>query len=113
MKPTRYYSKRQEERGNRFLQLDNVPNSGATAFQKGDGQDEHLLIEWKTLTKEQKSRTIQKEWFETQKQETFSMGKIFSAVGFDFGDGEDYIAVDIYTFREMYESWKELYGEEQ
>ncbi len=112
MKPTRHFSKKQEQKGNSFLGLNNVPNSGATAFMKGDGMDEYLLMEWKTLTKEQKTRVIHKEWFTTQKQETFAMGRTISAVGFDFGDGNNYIAVDINDFREMYEAWKELYGEE-
>lgn len=111
-KPTRYYSKRQEERGNRLLGLRNVPNSGATTFKKGDGEDEHLLMEWKTLAREQKSRTVQKAWFEDNKDEAFAMGKTFSAVGFDFGDDEDYIAVDIYTFRELYDAWRSEQEEE-
>ena len=111
-KPTRYYSKKQEQRGNKILGLDSVPNSGATAFMKGDGQDNNMLMEWKTLTKQQQTRTISKEWFTVNKQEAFAMGKIFSAVGFDFGDGEDYIAVDIYTFRELYEAWKGENGNE-
>ena len=37
-------------------------NSGATAFQKGDLKDEHILVECKTLVKPQKQRTIEKEW---------------------------------------------------
>lgn len=106
-KPTRYYSKKQEDKGNAFLGLKNVSNSGATTFNKGDGQDEYLLMEWKTKTKPSQSHTLHKEWFTKHKQEAFAMGKEISALGFDFGDGENYIAVDIRTFREMYELWKE------
>lgn len=112
MKPTRFYSKKQEKKVNDYLGLTTVSNSGATAFNKGDGQDENILIECKTLTKAQKSRTIQKEWFTTQQKETFAMGKSISAVAFDFGDGDNYVAVSIQDFRELYEAWCKLYEEE-
>lgn len=112
-KPTRYYSKRQENRGNALLGLSNTSNSGATVFQKGDGRDQKLLMEWKTLTKPQKSHSLQKEWFTKNKEEAFATGRRFSAVGFDFGDGEDYIAVSAQDFKEFYGAWKELYGEEE
>lgn len=111
-KPTRYYSKKQETRGNAIIGLNNTPNSGATLFIKGDGRDQNLLMEWKTLTKPQKSRTIQKEWFTKNQEEAFATGRQYSAVGFDFGDGEDYVAVPVKDFAEFYQAWKEKYGEE-
>jgi hypothetical protein len=112
-KPTRHYSKKQETRGNAFLGLNNTANSGATAFQKGDGRDQNLLMEWKTLTKPQQSHSLKKEWFEKNKEEAFATGRRFSAVGFDFGDGQDYIAVSAQDFKEFYGAWKTLYSEEE
>lgn len=111
-KPTRYYSRKQEKRGNKLLGLADTANSGATVFQKGDGRDAYILLEWKTLTKPQKSHSLKKEWFEKNKEEAFATGRRFSAVGFDFGDGEDYIAVSAEDFKEFYDAWKQLYAEE-
>lgn len=111
-KPNRFYSKRQERKGNSFLGLKNTPNSGATAFKKGDGYDDHLVMEYKTLTKPQKSRTLQKEWFDKNQEEAFAMGRRFSALCFDFGDGDNYVAMKIEDFKEFYSAWKKLYGEE-
>ena len=59
-KPTRYFSKKQEKRVGANLGLKLQPNSGATPFAKGDLKDEHLLVECKTLTRKQKSRTKKK-----------------------------------------------------
>ena len=111
-KPTRFYSKQQEKRGSQALGLKVTSNSGATVFQKGDARDQHLLVEFKTLTKPQKSHSLKKEWFEKNQEEAFATGRRFSAVGFDFGDGQDYIAVSLSDFGEFYEAWKKLYGEE-
>jgi hypothetical protein len=111
-KPTRYYSKKQEKRGNAFLGFKNTPNSGATVFAKGDGVDANMLLEFKTLTKPQASHSLKKEWFVKNQEEAFSVGRRFSAVVFDFGDGQDYVAVSIEDFKEFYDAWKTLYGEE-
>lgn len=111
MKPTRHYSKKQETTGNKALGFKNVANSGATTFSKGDGKDEHILMEWKTKTKPSKSHTIHKEWFTKHKEETFAMGRRFSVLGFDFGDGENIICLEQNDFKEMYEAWKELHDE--
>jgi hypothetical protein len=66
------------------------------------------MMEWKTITTVQASRTIHKDWFTKNAEEAFSRGKHFSAVGFDFGDGENFIAVSIQDFRELYDAWKRL-----
>lgn len=112
-KPTRHFSKKQETRGNAFLGFKNTPNSGATAFAKGDGVDANMLLEFKTLTKAQASHSLKKEWFEKNKEEAFSVGRRFSAVVFDFGDGKDYVALSIDDFKEFYDAWKTLYSEEE
>lgn len=109
-KPTRYYSKKQEKRASALLGLKVTSNSGATAFQKGDARDQNLLVEFKTLTKVQQSHSLKKEWFTKNEEEAFATGRRFSAVGFDFGDGEDYIAVSAHDFKEFYDAWKQLYG---
>lgn len=106
-KPNRFYSKRQETKGNAYLGLKNTKNSGATAFDKGDGKDQYLLMEWKTLTTSQKSRVIHKEWFTKNEEEAFARGKELSAVGFDFGDGENYICVSMRDFKMLYDAWRE------
>lgn len=111
-KPTRYYSKRQEKGVANSLGLKVQPNSGATPFMKGDLTDEYLVVECKTITKKQTSRTIKKEWFTTTLKEQFAMGKSLSAVAFDFGDGENYIAVREQDFKKLYHAWRkenELY----
>lgn len=83
---TRDYSKKQEMFGNEYLGLRTTSNSGATTFDKGDGEDNYFLMEWKTLTKKQKSQTLKKEWFDKNRQEMFSMGKEINGLGFDFGN---------------------------
>lgn len=85
MTATRKYSSKQETYGNDYLGLRSTSNSGATAFDKGDGSDKYFLMEWKTMTKKQKSQTLKKEWFETNRKEMFAMGKEINGVGFDFG----------------------------
>jgi hypothetical protein len=112
-KPTRHFSKKQEKRGSELLGLRVTANSGATAFAKGDARDQNLLVEFKTLTKPQQSHSLKKEWFTKNQEEAFATGRRFSAVAFDFGDGEDYIAVSTQDFKEFYDAWKTLYSEEE
>ena len=109
-KPTRYFSKKQETRVGKNLGLRVQANSGATAFQKGDLKDEHILVECKTLVKPQKQRTIEKEWLEKLKEEQISMRKDLSALAFDFGDGEEYVILTWQDFKNLYEDWKEING---
>jgi hypothetical protein len=111
MKPTRYYSNKQETKVAKELGMKKQPNSGATAFDKGDLKDDYLLMECKTLTKPQKSHTIQKEWLTKNKEEAFSRGKQIAALTFDFGDGNNHVILEMSDFKEMYEAWKEKYCE--
>ena len=106
MKPTRYYSKRQESRVGKDLGLRVQSNSGATAFQKGDLKDEHILVECKTITRAQKQRTIEKEWLTKLNEEQISMRKDLSALVFDFGDGDDYVILSKRDFQNLYTAWK-------
>ena len=110
-KPTRYYSKRQEARVSKNLDLRVQSNSGATEFQKGDLKDEHILVECKTIIRPQKQRTIEKEWLTKLKEEQISMRKSLSALAFDFGDGEEYVVLTLQDFKNLYASWKEINGQ--
>ena len=102
-KPTRHFSKRQESGVSKKLNLKVQPNSGATAFAKGDVIGENLLLECKTLTAPRKSHSIKKEWLEKNKQEAFSIGKQYNALCFDFGDGKNYYIIDENLFQELLE----------
>ena len=103
-KSTRYHSSRQEKRIAKAVDGQRVANSGATAFQKGDVRTERWLFEAKTKTFESQSFSIKKEWLEKNKEEMFAMGKDYSALVFDFGDGNNYYVLDEKTFLEMKEA---------
>lgn len=107
-KPTRYYSKKQENKVAKELGLKTQPNSGATAFAKGDLKDENILVECKTLTRPQKSRKIEKEWLTKIQEEQLAMGKMLSATIFDFGDGNNFVILTEQDFKNLYEGWKEI-----
>lgn len=85
MKPTRYYSKKQETKVAKAVSGRKTANSGATAFQKGDVITDQFLIEAKTKTKDCSSFTIKEEWLLKNEEEAFAMGKNNSALVFDFG----------------------------
>ena len=104
MRPTRYYSNRQEKKVAKTLHGKQVANSGSTAFNKGDVTTDDWLIECKTKTEPSKSYSIKKEMLEKNKEEAFSMGKSYSALVFDFGDGNNYYVVDEKTFLMMKEA---------
>lgn len=102
-KATRYYSARQEKVVAKRLKGKRVPNSGAIKFGGGDVTTDEWLIECKTKTAESSSMSIKKEWLEKNKEEMFAMGKSYSALVFDFGDGNNYYVVDEKTFLMMKE----------
>lgn len=87
-KPTRYYSKKQEDKVAKSLGGRRQSNSGATPFYKGDVVTKNFLIECKTSTTEKKSVSIKKEWLTKNQQERFAMNKPYSAIAFDFGEGD-------------------------
>lgn len=97
-RPTRFYSTRQEKKIAKAVSGKRQANSGATAFAKGDIITKNWLIEAKTVTKPQKSFTIQKDWIMKNQEEAFAMGREHSALAIDFGDGDNYIVVDLSTF---------------
>lgn len=81
----RYFSNKQEKNIAKAVKGKKQPNSGATMFRKGDVISEYFLIEAKTVTKEQTSFTIKKEWLDKLKEEQFAMRKPYSALAFNFG----------------------------
>ena len=88
-KPTRYYSKKQEDQIAKALDGTRQNNSGATTFAKGDVLTDKFLLEAKTKTTHAESISIKKEWFEKNTQETLLVGKPYSAIVFNFGPGEE------------------------
>lgn len=98
-KPTRFYSNKQEKSVAKIIDGQQVSNSGATAFNKGDVVTDNWLIECKTTITEKKSFAIKKEWLEKNKEEAFAMRKDYNALCFDFGDnGKRYYVIDEKTF---------------
>lgn len=85
MRPTRYYSKRQETKVAKAVSGKRTANSGATPFSKGDVVTNDWLIECKTKTKDCSSFTIKEDWLLKNAEEAFAMGKNNSALCFDFG----------------------------
>lgn len=112
-KSTRYYSDRQEKHVAKSIGGRQTRNSGATAFQKGDVQSDLFLIECKTKEAPSKSVTIQKSWIVKNAEEAFAMGKLYSALAVDFGDGENYYVISEDLFRYLHEKLKEDENEGQ
>ena len=101
-KPTRYYSKKQEEAVAKAVGGRRTPNSGATPWSKGDILSDKFAIECKTKTSASESISIKKDWFTKQKQEAMFMNKPYSAIVFNFGpDEENHYIIDEYLFVEL------------
>jgi hypothetical protein len=98
-KPTRFYSKKQEDRTAKNLGGKVTPNSGAPAFCAGDVKLDNFLIECKTCTTPKQSMSIKKDWILKNKEEAFMQHKRFSALAFDFGGDENYYILDEKTFK--------------
>lgn len=89
-KPTRFYSKRQEDKVAKAVGGKRQPNSGATTWQKGDVKNKNFLIECKTTTAEhKKSFSIKEEWLEKIREEAFGMGKQGYALCFEFSPADN------------------------
>ena len=103
-KPTRYYSKLQEDAVAKATGGRRSKNSGATMFDKSDVSTDKFNLECKTKTTASESISIKKEWFEKNKEEAMFMGKPYSAVVFNFGPGEEnHYIIDEYLFLELLE----------
>lgn len=75
-------------------------NSGAFWADKSDISTEDFQIECKTKEKPSKQITIKKEWHDKIETEALISGK-HPLLIYSFGDGKDYVAVDLKTFKEL------------
>ena len=106
-KPTRYFSKQQEESIAKATSGSRTPNSGATAWAKGDVTTDQFLLEAKTKTKSSDTITIHKDWFTKNREEAAFMGKPYNAVVFNFGPGEEnHYVIDEDLFQILQETLK-------
>jgi hypothetical protein len=103
--PTRSYSSEQEKAVSKAVGGKVQKNSGATDFAKGDvvtSGKNSFLLECKTKTTPSASISIQKSWFEKNKQECLLTGTPHQAVVFNFGpDEENHYIIDEYLFLEL------------
>ena len=88
-KPTRAFSKKQENSIAVATGGKRTPNSGATFAAKGDVLTDQFLLEAKTKTTHSDTITIRKDWFQKNREEAVFMGKPYSALVFNFGPGEE------------------------
>lgn len=110
-KPTRYYSKKQEEAVAKAVGGKRTPNSGATDFGgKSDVDITNLFnIECKTKTSNSESISIKKEWLLKNKREATFDGNPYSAIAFNFGpDSNNYYIIEEYLFLELIDHLKTL-----
>ena len=98
---TRYYSNIQEKRVAKNLNGKRVANSGATPYKAGDVFLNDFLVECKTVVSPCKQVSIKKEWLTKGTEEAFSMGKSSSLLVFDFGDGQDFVALRLEDFKKI------------
>ena len=93
---TRDASKLQEEYIANKFNGKRTPNSGATAFKKGDVILEcGMLVECKTCMKEKESFSIKKEWVTKNKSEAFQNRNTNSCICFNFGPNQpNYFVID-------------------
>jgi hypothetical protein len=109
-KPTRYFSKKQESKIAEAVEGQRVPNSGATAWVKGDVLAGQFLLEAKTKTSNSESISIKRDWFLKNKEEAAFMGKSHQAIVFNFGPdypyNENHYIIDEYLFLELLEYLK-------
>lgn len=110
-KSTRDASSTQEHQVADGMGIRVQPNSGASAFQKGDLKGDHILLECKTLMKPQKTVTIRKEWLTKIKEEQFQMRRELSGLVFDFGDGDNYVILTLNDFKELFELFEKEFDE--
>lgn len=105
IKPTRYYSSKQETAVAKAVNGKKTLNSGATPFSKGDVLAAKVLLECKTKTSDSESMAIKKEWLEKNEKEALFMGKPYNALVFNFGPGQkNYYVIDEYMFQLLLEA---------
>ena len=108
---TRYYSSKQEKKVAKAVGGKQTANSGATAFSKGDVRNDLFLLECKTHTEFRENFTVKHEWIDKNREEAFQMGKRYSAIVLDWGDGEQHYLIDQRLFLELLEHLREVNNE--
>ena len=107
MRPTRFYSSQQERKVAKAINGKQTANSGATAFSKGDVRNDLFLIECKTHTQYREQFTIHHDWIVKNEEEAFQMGKRYSALAIDFGDGSNHYLISEPLFLELLNKLRE------
>ena len=107
VRPTRYYSSRQEKQVAKIVKGKVNANSGAAPFVAGDVVVENILIECKTTTKQTNSYTIKKTILDKIKQEAYQMGKDHAVVAFNFEpNGENYFILNTKFYKQLLDLYK-------
>jgi hypothetical protein len=94
---TRWFSDIQEKSVCKLLGSQQVSNSGAGSFRKGDcvHRSASLLIECKTVVTEKESVSIKKEWLTKNKEEAFTQRLSNGVIAFNFGPNQpNYFVID-------------------
>ncbi len=108
----RKYSKRHEKDTARRIGGRVQPNSGATAFLKGDVISKHCAIDCKTVTTSRKSIAVKLEWLKKIEEEAFAMGRSMAAICFNFEPGgENYYVIGEKEFKMLQDRLEELENE--
>ena len=107
MRPTRFYSDKQEKKVVKAFGGKQTPNSGATPWAKGDVLTDQFLIECKTSVAEKSTFSVPKKWLTKMQEEAFAMGKEHAALGFDYGDGQMFYIINDRLFKRLVEYLKE------
>lgn len=112
-KPTRYFSKKQENIVAEAVGGKRTPNSGATMFGgKSDVNVANLIsIECKTKMTSSDSISIKKSWIKKLREEAAFDGHEYTAIAFNFGpDEEMHYIIDEYLFQELVELLKQQHN---
>ncbi len=107
VRPTRYYSSRQEKQVAKLVNGRVNANSGAAPFVAGDVVANNVLIECKTTTTSTKSYTVKKDVLDKIKKEAYETGRDHAVVAFNFEpDGENYFILNTKFYTELLELYK-------
>jgi hypothetical protein len=106
-------SSEQEKFVAEFLDLKRTPQSGGGVRKKADAQDEYSMFECKTTMTKRESFSVKKEWLDKLNRERSEDRRIYAFFVSNFGgrgDEDNYVVMPIETFKELYETWREVWG---
>ena len=113
-KSTRYFSSNHEKSVCKALDGEQVSNSGAGPFKKGDVivRGASLLVECKCQMSEKNSYSVKKDVLIKNKEEAFADRLSNSCLCFNFGpDSDNYYVISEKLMKVLVERLEELYGE--